>query len=76
IAWPLCCGPACAAASRPCTNGDHVCWLIGDGVGGILDIGFCLSDVEAANPDGPDLRWTCDCASPPGPMGEVCQWLP
>lgn len=56
-------------------GGDEVCWLLGDGAGGVLLIGFCETDVEASNTDGIGADWTCDCAAPPGPMGEVCQQI-
>jgi hypothetical protein len=74
LTWPLCCCADCTSATRACPESDQVCWAISDGAGGTFDTGFCQTDVEASNPDQPDFPWTCDCTSPPGPMGEVCQF--
>jgi hypothetical protein len=64
LTWPQCCGDCTALATDPikgCAGLNELCWLIGDGAGGILTTGFCLIDTEAGNMDGMAPDWTCDC---------------
>jgi hypothetical protein len=65
LTWPTCCGNAagdCATATLACATPNNMCWLIGDGSGGVLNVGFCQSDTDSSGGTAPET-WTCDCNS-------------
>ena len=62
LTWPTCCGTNCGA-TLDCGSPNQMCWVVSDGTpDGIANIGICLADTEASNPDA-TMPWTCDCNS-------------
>ncbi len=72
LGFPTCCGVNCTGATLACPGTNTMCWLIGDGVGGILDIGFCQTDDESSSSTA-EMPYTCNCLGTPDPTtGELC----
>ncbi len=70
LTWPLCCGPNCADATKTCDGANEVCWVLGDGGTGVLNVGFCQTDDDASNTTGAN-PFVCSCATPVNPP-EIC----